>query len=155
MQIQKPLLASAFDPDKAQFPYLATPKIDGIRFLMIDGQAVSRSFKPIRNRYIQERLECLPDGIDGEITCGDNFQVSLSGPALDDHRASEVAHGRSRVHALVSEYANGTYTVEYTVTVAGLYYVMVTRGGEPIQGAPFRMQAVLNRVLLCFFCKPM
>ena len=41
----------------------------------------------------------------------------------------------------MSEYANGTYTVEYTVTVAGLYYVMVTLGGEPIQGAPFRMQA--------------
>ena len=79
MQIKKPLLASAFDPDKAQFPYLATPKIDGIRFLMIDGKAVSRSFKPIRNEYIQERLQCLPDGIDGELTVGDNFQDSTSG----------------------------------------------------------------------------
>jgi DNA ligase-1 len=79
MQIQKPLLAATFDPDKARFPYLATPKIDGIRFLIRDGQAVSRSFKPIRNRFIQEALECLPEGIDGEITCGDNFQSSTSG----------------------------------------------------------------------------
>jgi DNA ligase-1 len=79
MQIQKPMLASAFDPDKAQYPYLATPKIDGIRFLIVDGQAVSRSFKPIRNRYIQEALQCLPEGIDGEITCGDSFQSSTSG----------------------------------------------------------------------------
>ena len=53
MRIEKPLLASAFDPDKAQFPYAATPKVDGIRFLMVDGQAVSRSYKPIRNEYIQ------------------------------------------------------------------------------------------------------
>ena len=80
MQIKKPLLAATFDPDKAQFPYLATPKIDGIRFLMVDGKAVSRSFKPIRNEYIQNILsETLPDGIDGELTCGINFQESTSG----------------------------------------------------------------------------
>jgi len=80
MQIKKPLLASSFDPDKAKFPYLATPKIDGIRFLMVDGQAVSRSFKPIRNEYIQRILSAtLPDGIDGELTVGTNFQDSTSG----------------------------------------------------------------------------
>lgn len=80
MQIKAPLLASAFNPDKAQFPYAATPKIDGIRFLMVNGQAVSRSFKPIRNEHIQKVLSAaLPDGIDGELTCGVNFQDSTSG----------------------------------------------------------------------------
>ena len=80
MRIEKPLLASAFDPDKAKFPYAATPKVDGIRFLMVDGVAVSRSYKPIRNEYIQRVLsETLPDGIDGELTCGTNFQDSTSG----------------------------------------------------------------------------
>ena len=80
MQIKKPLLAATFDPDRAQYPYLATPKIDGIRFLMVNGQAVSRSFKPIRNKYIQQILSsALPDGIDGELTVGDNFQESTSG----------------------------------------------------------------------------
>ena len=75
MKIKKPLLAATFDEEKAQFPYSATPKIDGIRFLMIDGQAVSRTFKPIRNKYIQAILsDVLPDGIDGEITVGDTFQ---------------------------------------------------------------------------------
>lgn len=78
-KIQKPLLAANFDPTKAKYPYIATPKIDGIRFLMIDGVAVSRTFKPIRNRYIQKILqEYLPDGIDGELTCGDTFQSSTS-----------------------------------------------------------------------------
>lgn len=77
--IEKPLLAGNFNPDKAKFPYLATPKIDGIRFLMVDGVAVSRSFKPIRNQHIQNLLQAhLPDGIDGELTSGDTFQSSTS-----------------------------------------------------------------------------
>lgn len=78
-KIQKPLLAGNFDPKKSKFPYIVTPKIDGIRFLMVEGVAVSRTFKPIRNKYIQELLSThLPDGIDGELTCGDNFQSSTS-----------------------------------------------------------------------------
>ena len=75
VKIQKPLLAGKFDPDKAQFPYAGTPKIDGIRFLMVEGQAVTRSFKPIRNEHLQELLSSnLPDGIDGELTAGSTFQ---------------------------------------------------------------------------------
>lgn len=78
-QIKKPLLAGNFDPAKAKFPYIATPKIDGIRFLMVNGVAVSRTFKPIRNEYIQKLLSRhLPDGIDGELTSGDTFQSSTS-----------------------------------------------------------------------------
>jgi DNA ligase-1 len=78
-QIQKPLLAGNFDPTKAKFPYIATPKIDGIRFLMVNGVAVSRTFKPIRNEYIQSLLsQHLPDGVDGELTSGDTFQSSTS-----------------------------------------------------------------------------
>lgn len=80
MKITKPLLAATFDESKAKYPYIATPKIDGIRFLMVDGVAVSRTFKPIRNKYIQEILSTtLPDGIDGELTVGDSFQSSTSG----------------------------------------------------------------------------
>lgn len=79
-KITKPMLASNFELEKASWPYIATPKIDGIRFLMVDGQAVSRSFKPIRNKYVQKLLsEHLPNGIDGELTCGDTFQSSTSG----------------------------------------------------------------------------
>lgn len=78
--ITKPLLAGSYDPSKAKFPYAVTPKIDGIRFVMVDGVALSRSFKPIRNKHIQALLAAyLPDGIDGELTCGDTFQSSTSG----------------------------------------------------------------------------
>jgi len=79
MKIVKPMLAGNFDPKKARFPYIGTPKIDGIRFLMVDGVAVSRTFKPIRNVHIQTLLsQHLPDGIDGELTCGGTFQSSTS-----------------------------------------------------------------------------
>lgn len=78
-QIKKPMLAGNFDPTKAKFPYIATPKIDGIRFLMVNGVAVSRTFKPIRNKHIQSLLsQYLPDGVDGELTSGDTFQSSTS-----------------------------------------------------------------------------
>lgn len=77
--ITKPMLAGAFDEHKAKYPYYATPKIDGIRFLMVNGVAVSRSFKPIRNLHIQKILsELLCDGFDGELTSGKTFQDSTS-----------------------------------------------------------------------------
>lgn len=77
--IEKPTLAATFDPSKAVYPYLATPKIDGIRFIIRRGVALSRSLKPIRNNYIREHLErFMPDGTDGELTCGNNFQDSTS-----------------------------------------------------------------------------
>lgn len=73
--ITQPLLA-AKNPvfEKIKFPVLATPKIDGIRCLKINGQALSRSFKPIPNHHIRNWIEqnC-PDGFDGEILCGDGF----------------------------------------------------------------------------------
>lgn len=80
MQIKKPMLACNYDPAKAKFPYILTPKVDGIRFLMVDGVVLSRSFKPIRNKHIQKTLPLyLLDGIDGELTCGNTFQSSTSG----------------------------------------------------------------------------
>ena len=66
--------------------------------------------------------------------CGDNFQVALSGPAR--------GRSRTRVHGLVSESANGTYIVEYTVTIAGLYEIKVSLGDTQIVGSPFSMQAL-------------
>ena len=79
MKIKKPLLAGKFDSEKAKFPYAATPKIDGIRFLMVGGAALTRSFKPIRNEYLQKILSSnLPEGIDGELTSGSTFQECSS-----------------------------------------------------------------------------
>eukprot|EP00966_Prymnesium_polylepis_P226991 5252240-Prymnesium_polylepis.1 len=42
--------------------------------------------------------------------CGDRFEVLLTGPERD--------HSPTRVQGSVNEYGNGTYEVEYTLTVA-------------------------------------
>ena len=84
--ITKPMLAGkCTDLDKLQYPVLATPKLDGIRCLIIQGEdgrphAVSRKFKPIPNHHIRKWLEgnC-PVGFDGELMLrGGTFQETAS-----------------------------------------------------------------------------
>lgn len=78
--IKKPMLAAAIENvDELPFPMIASPKLDGIRCLKIDGAVVSRSLKPIANKFIRARLEeILPEGADGEIMSGDTFQATTS-----------------------------------------------------------------------------
>jgi DNA ligase-1 len=68
-QITKPMLAETCeDVATLQLPVLATPKEDGHRCLKRDGLALTRKFKPVRNRYVREYIEAnVPDGCDGEL----------------------------------------------------------------------------------------
>lgn len=66
----KPMLAAIVTNREAlRFPYLVSPKYDGIRCLIIGGEVVSRNLKPIRNKHIQAALRGLPD-LDGELIVG-------------------------------------------------------------------------------------
>lgn len=66
----KPMLASDA-PAERVFPLYASPKLDGIRCVIKDGVAVSRSLKPLPNAHIQEILgHPWLNGLDGEITVG-------------------------------------------------------------------------------------
>lgn len=67
--ITKPMLSGSLeDVSKLKFPVMASPKLDGIRCLMIDGKCVSRTFKPIPNNYIRTWMEAnIPTGMDGEL----------------------------------------------------------------------------------------
>jgi len=66
--ITKPMLAGRYTNRPINFPVLATPKLDGVRCLVINGRAVSRKFKPIPNPYIREEVvKNFPDGCDGEL----------------------------------------------------------------------------------------
>lgn len=70
----KPLLAGKAPEDLSElkFPLMASPKLDGIRCLKIDGKALTRKLKPIPNRFAREWIEAnLPDGIDGELVLRD------------------------------------------------------------------------------------
>jgi len=55
--ITKPMLAGkCTNKNNIKYPVLATPKLDGIGCLVIDGNAVSRTFKPIPNKYIRQEI---------------------------------------------------------------------------------------------------
>jgi len=85
MTLTKPMLAGkCTDIHKLKYPVLATPKLDGIRCLIVNlngmKQAVSRNFKPIPNNYVRTWLEeVCPIGFDGElIVPGGTFQQTSS-----------------------------------------------------------------------------
>jgi len=69
----KPLLAATIvDTSLLTFPLLASPKLDGIRALVIDGVLVSRNMKPIPNPAVQAMFGHKHlNGFDGELICGD------------------------------------------------------------------------------------
>lgn len=84
--ITRPMLAvAAEDLNKIKYPVMASPKLDGIRALKVDGKLVSRTFKPIPNSYIRTIVEhVMPDGVDGELMVGDTFHESSSGVMTRD-----------------------------------------------------------------------
>lgn len=73
----KPLLAAKADIRNLPMFPIASPKIDGIRCLITDDGAVTRSLKHIPNTYIRNRLASCKAGLDGEI-------VTMTGGVVDD-----------------------------------------------------------------------
>lgn len=70
----RPLLAcnAPDNLDSLPYPLLSSNKLDGIRCIIKDGVAYSRTLKPIRNRYIQSILgRPAYNGLDGELIVGD------------------------------------------------------------------------------------
>lgn len=80
MSLFKPMLALSKLPDfKAlRFPILVSPKLDGVRASVQGGVLLSRSLKPIPNKFVQELFANLPEGTDGELIQGN--------PADDPYR---------------------------------------------------------------------
>lgn len=81
------LAAELTDERLLRYPLLATPKIDGIRFLVVGGKAVTRSLNPIPNDHIRTWIEAnLPEGVDGEITVPGGFGATSSAVTSRDGR---------------------------------------------------------------------
>jgi DNA ligase-1 len=76
----KPMLAATYGEDVKvlTFPLLGSPKIDGIRALIVDGVVQSRSGKPIPCPTVQ-RLLGRPEleGLDGELAVGPTYAKDL------------------------------------------------------------------------------
>jgi DNA ligase-1 len=71
----KPMLAASepvTDFTKLKYPLYASPKIDGCRGMVVDGQLKSRAFKTFPNKYVHDLFSKKNfDGLDGEIIIGD------------------------------------------------------------------------------------
>jgi DNA ligase-1 len=66
--ITKPMLAGTAEKiEDIVFPCLCTPKLDGVRCLVVDGGAVTRNFNPFPNTHVRALVSELPNGFDGEI----------------------------------------------------------------------------------------
>jgi DNA ligase 1 len=78
MDITEPLKCTRVDDlDEIPLPTLATPKVDGMRAIVLDGEVLTRSFKRLQNFHIRKHLAGLPNGTDGEIVCG-SFSATQS-----------------------------------------------------------------------------
>lgn len=69
----KPMLAAPFDGARARFPMIVTPKIDGIRVMIKDGQPIMRSGAVVPNEHIRAWAKANAarlNGVDGEIVVG-------------------------------------------------------------------------------------
>lgn len=67
----KPMLAGEAVLDKLKYPVVASPKLDGLRGLVIDGKLMSRSLKLIPNKFLQSVFgHPQYNGLDGELIYG-------------------------------------------------------------------------------------
>lgn len=87
----KPMLSATCDDIRSlSYPVLVSPKLDGIRCLIVDGTAVSRNFKRIPNEAISLVLNHMGiAGLDGELIVGspkaaDCYRKTASGVMSHD-----------------------------------------------------------------------
>lgn len=73
MKQVKPMLAyTVKDVNSLSYPVIASPKLDGIRCIVMDGVCYSRSLKPIRSEAVQRKFgKPEYNGFDGELIYGD------------------------------------------------------------------------------------
>lgn len=72
----KPMLADPADLKLLRFPVLGSPKIDGVRAVILDGVVTSRSLKPIPNPHVQAMFGRLKF-LDGELVVGSPTSTTL------------------------------------------------------------------------------
>ena len=90
MEPKKPMLADDA-PEDLRFPLFASPKVDGVRCTVWPTGPLSRSLKPIPNKFVRETIAAarLPAVFDGELVVGpsnapDVMQRTVSGVMSHD-----------------------------------------------------------------------
>lgn len=127
----KPMLAATvINRTKLRFPFLASPKLDGIRCIVRNGQVLSRSFKPIRNKFIVHHLKSLPD-LDGELivgssTVGDVFNRTTRGVMSVEGHPSFQYHVFDTLHDLKAPFKDRLAAIPIAEYIAPVLHTEVT-----------------------------
>lgn len=88
------MLAKDVNFDKLRFPLKASPKLDGVRATVINGVVMSRSLKPIPNKYIQSQFgNC--EYFDGELIVGDPTSKTVYRDTVSEVMAHDRTNGCS------------------------------------------------------------
>ena len=125
MSITKPMLATkCTDVNTLKFPVLATPKLDGIRCVVVGGKALSRKFLPIPNDFIRQIIEAhFPDGIDGELI--------IPGKTFNETSSAVMSHdGTPSFRYFVFDYVPGELSEHYVSRMAKLKDLHLNAIGE-------------------------
>lgn len=92
----KPLLACEVPIENIKFPMYASVKLDGILAIVLDGVLVSRTLKPIRNKYLQQKFGkpeynfFVGELVYGDIYAEDVFQKTTSAVMSIDGEPEDV-----------------------------------------------------------------
>ena len=117
----KPMLAGKFDPKLARFPVLASPKLDGIRCLVLNGVPVSRTLKLIPNRYVRAWFNACQtqhfEGLDGELIIGspthpDCYRTTVKGIMAHDGTPNFTFHVFDTMKHPTMPYVDRMATIE-------------------------------------------
>lgn len=125
--IRKPMLAGKCkDTSNLKYPVMCTPKLDGIRCIVVNNKALSRSFKPIPNKYTRTFVESnCPNGFDGELVVKGTFQDVSSSIMSED--------GQPDFTYMVFDFVKTTLSVPYDIRMKDLEAQIKSIGSERIQ----------------------
>jgi DNA ligase-1 len=128
------LAATHTKPELLGFPIIASPKIDGVRCVIFDGVAYSRTLKPIPNRAVQKWAKAnafLLDGLDGELVVGpatapNVMQATTSGVMRKDGEPDFAFHAFDFVPLDSECFSSRAKVLErhlYDETLPSMFYV--------------------------------
>jgi DNA ligase-1 len=126
----KPMLAATVENIKfLNYPLIASPKLDGIRALNVDGSLVSRSLKPISNIATRMRFSRPEfEGYDGELILGEHdstvFRRTTSAVARRDGDAG-VSYWVFDLHGLSAPFTERYERLEYESRKWGAHMKLV------------------------------
>lgn len=135
MEMKRPMLAAKATDSELQSlfikgrSFLLSPKIDGIRALVVNGQLVSRTMKPIRNTYTQSlfgRPEL--EGLDGELVVGNPWDKNLM-----QQTSSGVMSVSGRPNVSFHVFDKWKYEVPFYQRVAAARLNVVHEGVHAVQ----------------------